>query len=85
MKTIKMAIAEKPVPIVPGPASAPYAIDHHHAWRRHCRDYTCLVVLIRTLSSLTRAEFWLTMENHRWMCPFYEREGAPARFAGPAY
>jgi hypothetical protein len=30
MKTIKMAIAEKPVPIVPGPASAPYAIDHHH-------------------------------------------------------
>jgi hypothetical protein len=38
------------------------------------------VVLIRALSSLTRAEFWLTMENHRWMCP-YDRDGRRVAFA----
>ena len=79
---LEMAIAEKPVPIVLGPANAPYAIDHHHVatalW--HAGVTRVPVVLISDLSSLTRAEFWLTMENHRWTYP-YDRDGRRVAFA----
>ncbi len=73
---LEMAIAEKPGPIVLGPANAPYAIDHHHVatalW--HVSVTRVPVVLIRDLSSLTRGEFWVTRENHRWTYP-YDRDG----------
>jgi hypothetical protein len=62
---LEMAIAEKPIPIVLGPAAQSYAIDHHHVatalW--HVGIKKVPVVLVSDLSSLTRAEFWLTMEN----------------------
>lgn len=77
-----MAIAEKPGPIVLGPANAPYAIDHHHVatalW--HVSVTRVPVVLIRDLPSLTRGEFWLTRENHRWTYP-YDRDGRRVAFA----
>jgi hypothetical protein len=37
-------------------------------------------VLISDLPSLTRAEFWLTMENHRWTYP-YDCDGRRVAFA----
>ena len=79
---LEMAIAEKPIPIVLGPAAQSYAIDHHHVatalW--HVGIKKVPVVLISDLSSLTRAEFWLTMENNRWTYP-YDREGQRVAFA----
>ncbi|MGT2477697.1 ParB-like protein [Paraburkholderia terrae] len=69
---LQMAIAEKPIPIVLGPRTAPYAIDHHHVatalW--HADIKSMPVVLVRDLSLLSRAEFWLTMENHQWTYPY---------------
>jgi hypothetical protein len=69
---LAMAIAEKPIPIVLGPEEAPFAIDHHHVatalWRADVE--TVPVVLIRDLSSLSEADFWLTMENNRWAYPY---------------
>ncbi|SAL79875.1 chromosome partitioning protein ParB [Caballeronia arvi] len=69
---LEMAIAEKPVPIVYGPGATPYAIDHHHVatalWRAHVKRVP--VVLVKDLSTLSVAEFWLTLENHRWTYPY---------------
>ncbi|SAL88370.1 chromosome partitioning protein ParB [Caballeronia arvi] len=69
---LEMAIAEKPVPILYGPAGAAYAIDHHHVaaalWRARIRRVP--VVLVKDLSALSSAEFWLTLENSRWTYPY---------------
>jgi hypothetical protein len=69
---LKMAIAEKPIPIVCGPGGAPYAIDHHHVatalWRAKVKSVP--VVLVKDLSQLSTAEFWLTLENNRWTYPY---------------
>ncbi|MEX3936218.1 ParB-like protein [Paraburkholderia phymatum] len=69
---LDMAIAEKPVPVVYGPGGAPYATDHHHVaaalWRAGIRMVP--FVLVSDLSSLTQAEFWLTLENNAWTYPY---------------
>ncbi|MBP0588546.1 ParB/Srx family N-terminal domain-containing protein [Paraburkholderia sp. LEh10] len=79
---LEIAIAEKPVPVVFGPDGAPYAIDHHHVatalWRAEIR--TVPFVLVSDLSSLTLAEFWLTLENSGWTYP-YDPDGRRASFA----
>ncbi|MFM0197823.1 ParB/Srx family N-terminal domain-containing protein [Paraburkholderia strydomiana] len=79
---LEMAIAEKPIPVVLGPKGAPFAIDHHHVatalWRA---DVTSVhAVLVRDLSSLSQADFWLTMENNRWTYP-YDAEGRRTPFS----
>ncbi|MFM0327556.1 ParB-like protein [Caballeronia glebae] len=67
-----MTIAEKPVPIVRGPAGTSYAIDHHHVaaalWRAKVKSVP--VVLVKDLSGLSVAEFWLALENQRWTYPY---------------
>ncbi|WP_250479591.1 MULTISPECIES: ParB/Srx family N-terminal domain-containing protein [unclassified Caballeronia] len=69
---LEMAIAEKPVPIVYGPRGDAYAIDHHHVaaalWRADVKRVP--VVLVRDFSTLSPAEFWLTLENNRWAYPY---------------
>ncbi|MFL9902484.1 ParB/Srx family N-terminal domain-containing protein [Paraburkholderia fungorum] len=79
---LDMAIAEKPIPVVLGVKGAPFAIDHHHVatalWRA---DVTSVpVILVRDLSSLSPAEFWLTMENNRWTYP-YDADGQRTPFS----
>lgn len=79
---LEMAIAEKPVPVVLGPGGAPFAIDHHHVatalWRANIKSVP--IVLVADLSSLSKAEFWLTMENNRWTYP-YDSHGQRVAFA----
>lgn len=69
---LDISIAEKPIPVVLGPGDAPYAIDHHHVavalWRAGIRQVP--FVLVSDLSSLSQAEFWLTLENNSWTHPF---------------
>jgi hypothetical protein len=78
---LRMAIAEKPIPIVYGPGGAAFAIDHHHvATALRCADIqTVPFVLVEDLSSLTQSEFWLTLENHRWTYP-YDVQGRRVSF-----
>jgi hypothetical protein len=69
---LKMAIAEKPIPVVCGPDGIPFAIDHHHVaaalWEIGIRSVP--VVLVRDLSSCSWASFWFTMENEHWTFPY---------------
>ena len=78
---LEMAIAEKPVPVVYGPADGIYAIDHHHVatalWRADVEWVP--IVLVRDLSSLSTTDFWLTMENNRWTYP-YDAQGRRVAF-----
>ncbi len=79
---LQMAIAEKPVPVVYGPSGLPFAIDHHHVATalRAVGVRSVPFVLVRDLSSLTEAEFWLTLENNRWTYP-YDVDGRRHSFA----
>ena len=78
---LKMAIAEKPVDVVLGPGEEPYVIDHHHVACALARIDVNEVpfVLVRDLSSLPRADFWLTLENNAWVYP-YDANGRRASF-----
>ncbi|SAK65933.1 chromosome partitioning protein ParB [Caballeronia temeraria] len=71
---LDMAIAAKPIAIVLGPACEPYVIDHHHVACALARiDVQDLpFVLLRDLSSMSRANFWLTLENEAWVYPYDE-------------
>lgn len=75
---LEMAIAEKPIPIVLGPRLNPMQ-SIIITWRPRS-GMSGPVVLVSDLSSLTRAEFWLTMESNRWTYP-YDREGQRVAFA----
>lgn len=79
---LRMAIAEKPVPVVLGPNEEPYVTDHHHvvAALHALRIPAVPVVLVEDLSSLTRQQFWLTMEDRRWTYP-YDAEGRRRPFS----
>ena len=69
---LEMAIAEKPIAIVLGPGDEPFVIDHHHVACALSRIGVKRVpfVLLRDLSSLPGAEFWLTLENRSWVYPY---------------
>lgn len=79
---LQMAIAEKPIPIVCGPDDEPYATDHHHVaaalWMAKIERVP--VVLLEDFSALSRAEFWLTLENKRWTYP-YDANGRRVSFS----
>jgi hypothetical protein len=79
---LQMAIAEKPIPVVYGPMGVPFAIDHHHVATalRRANVKSVPFVLVRDLSSLPEADFWLTMENNRWTYP-YDAEGRRRPFS----
>lgn len=78
---LEMAIAEKPVPIVLGPAGAPFAIDHHHvaAALRNVGVKTVPAVLVADFSELSYQDFWLSMDNRRWTYP-YDAKGKRKSF-----
>ncbi|KAK45682.1 ParB/Srx family N-terminal domain-containing protein [Caballeronia sp. LZ029] len=69
---LDMAITEKPIPVVYGPDEVPFVIDHHHVaaalWQVKVKSAP--VILVQDLSSLSLAEFWLTLENNRWTYPY---------------
>ncbi|MDR5758507.1 ParB/Srx family N-terminal domain-containing protein [Caballeronia sp. LZ035] len=71
-RDLKMAIAEKPIVIVLGPDGEPYVIDHHHVACALLRIGVPRVpfVLVRDFSSLSSAEFWLTLESRSWVYPY---------------
>ncbi|MDR5835537.1 ParB/Srx family N-terminal domain-containing protein [Caballeronia sp. LZ034LL] len=71
-RDLKMAIAEKPIAIVLGPDEVPYVIDHHHVAGALLLIGVTRVpfVLLRDFSSLSSAEFWLTLENRSWTYPY---------------
>ncbi|WP_180723320.1 ParB/Srx family N-terminal domain-containing protein [Paraburkholderia largidicola] len=66
-----MATTEKPVPVVPGPSGASFALDHHHVatalWRAGIE--TMPAVLVANVSRLSYQDFWLSMDDHRWTYP----------------
>lgn len=79
---LKMAIVEKPIAIVLGPGDETFVIDHHHVacalWRAGVKRAP--FVLVRDLSSLAPADFWLTLENNSWVYPYdAERRRVPFR------
>ena len=61
---------------------APFTIDHHHVATalRRANVKSVPFVLVRDLSSLPEADFWLTMENNRWTYP-YDAEGRRRPFS----
>ena len=69
---LDMAIAEKPIAIVLGPRDEPFVIDHHHVACALSRIGVkeAPFVLVRDLSALSHADFWLTLENRAWTYPF---------------
>ncbi|CAL8480654.1 ParB-like protein [Caballeronia sp. S22] len=69
---LEMAIAEKPIAIVLGPGDEPFVIDHHHVTCALSRIGVKRVpyVLLGDFSSLSPAEFWLTLENRSWVYPY---------------
>lgn len=79
---LRMAIAEKPVPVVLGLDEQPYVTDHHHvvAALHALRVPAVPVVLLEDLSSLTAQSFWQTLEDRRWAYP-YDRQGRRRAFA----
>ncbi|SAK99579.1 chromosome partitioning protein ParB [Caballeronia calidae] len=78
---LEMAIAEKPIVVVLGPGGEPYVIDHHHVTCALARIDVKEVpyVLLRDLSALSRAGFWLTLENNAWVYP-YDADGRRVAF-----
>ncbi|SAK55768.1 chromosome partitioning protein ParB [Caballeronia hypogeia] len=79
---LEKAIAEKPIAVVLGPERTPYVIDHHHVacalWRVEVREAP--FVLVTDLSSLSHAQFWLTLENCSWTYP-YDAQGRRVAFS----
>jgi hypothetical protein len=78
---LTMSIAAKPIAVVLGPGGEPYVIDHHHVACALARIDVREVpfVLVRDLSSSSRAAFWLTMENNAWVYP-YDASGRRVAF-----
>jgi hypothetical protein len=69
---LEMAIAEKPIAVVLGAGEEYFVVDHHHVANALMRSGVerAPFVLIADLSSLSKADFWLTMENRSWVWPY---------------
>ena len=63
------------VPVILGPKSRPYIIDHHHlALALHDEGVeTLLVTVLADLSRLKPDAFWVVLDNHNWMHPFDDK------------
>ena len=64
------------IPVILGPKSRHYVIDHHHLARAlHEEGVKDLAVTVSfDLSALDRDMFWTVMDNRNWMHP-YDAEG----------
>jgi len=60
------------IPVVLGPKSRSYVIDHHHLARAlHDEGVPhVLTTLVADLSRLDQATFWVVLDNRGWMHPF---------------
>lgn len=63
------------IPVILGPKSCHYIIDHHHlarALHEEGQDEV-LVTVIKDLRRLERDAFWFVLDNHGWMHPYDDR------------
>src|ERR1051326_9112671 len=60
------------IPVVLGPKSRPYVIDHHHLARAlHDEGVPeVLITVIADLSQLDRETFWVVLDHRGWTHPF---------------
>jgi len=60
------------IPVVLGPKSYPYVIDHHHLARALHDEgvHEVLVTIIADLSKLDRETFWVVLDHRGWTHPF---------------
>jgi len=60
------------IPVILGPKSRHYVIDHHHLARALYDEgvKNVLVTVVAKLSKLEPAGFWFMMDNRNWMHPF---------------
>lgn len=60
------------IPVIIGPKSVPYVIDHHHLLRALHDEgvHHVLVSVIADLHYLKKAVFWTFMDNRNWLHPF---------------
>lgn len=60
------------IPVVIGPKSVPYLIDHHHLARAlHDEGVPhVLVSVVADLGHLKKQQFWTFMDNRNWLHPF---------------
>jgi hypothetical protein len=60
------------IPVILGPKSRPYIIDHHHLTLALHEEgvKTLLVTVLADLSRLKSDAFWVVLDNHNWMHPF---------------
>jgi hypothetical protein len=65
-------LGEHMIPVVLGPKSRRYVIDHHHLARAlHDEGVEHVVTtVISDLSALSREAFWVVLDNRGWMHPF---------------
>jgi hypothetical protein len=62
------------IPVILGPKSVPYVIDHHHLARALQEEGVShvLVSVVADLHYLKKAVFWTFMDNRNWLHPFDE-------------
>src|SRR6201981_424734 len=60
------------IPVVLGPKSRHYVVDHHHlALALHEEGVKdVLVTVVANLSKLEKDAFWVVLDNRSWMHPF---------------
>lgn len=60
------------IPVIIGPKSMPYVIDHHHLLRalHEERVSHVLVSVVADLHYLKKTVFWTFMDNRNWLHPF---------------
>ena len=60
------------IPVILGPKSVPYVIDHHHLARALHEEGVShvLVSVVADLQYLKKAVFWTFMDNRNWLHPF---------------
>jgi hypothetical protein len=65
------------IPVILGPKSVPFIIDHHHLVRALYEERIghVLVSVIADLSHLAKPVFWTFMDSRNWLHPF-DAEGA---------
>jgi hypothetical protein len=69
------------IPVVLGPKSRHYIIDHHHlalALHQEGLEHV-LVSVVANLSTLTSDAFWIVLDHHAWVHP-YDAKGRRREF-----
>jgi hypothetical protein len=81
-RKIDTYLGDHMIPVVRGPKTRPYVIDHHHlALALHKEGIRkILVTVIADLSALEPDAFWVVMDHHSWVHP-YDAEGKRQDFS----